>query len=229
MQENTASNRASDWVDQKSGAIINQPEASSQPYTNVRTSPSGANVIDFQANNNVLVNQSIDHPEFNFSTHLTAIVDTMGNDSQSLFSTQSNGISRDYQLSGGVSGEYRFRSQSNGIGPIISPVTDFKGAWRLFNSEGNWGTSTRNQWVDGVVVGTAAYSSEMVIDQQFKVGANRNEVRKIDGAMACLIITASVSQEIRELYEGWQAWNFGLVANLAVAHPYKTDGSIFGF
>lgn len=202
-------NSVSEWRGTKSATPMTNGTVSAQPQTNVRQTPNGVNALDFQANADALRNLAFTHPEFNFSVFIVALVDTSGNTSQSLVSTQSIGVSRDYQLTVGVTGEMRFASQVNNLGPNITPANDFIGEWHIFNSEGDWDSSLRTQYVDGVDEGNAAYTTQMNPDQELRFGANRNEVRKIDGPIAAVVITAAVDTATRQKYQGYLAWKYG--------------------
>jgi hypothetical protein len=51
----------------------------------------------------------------------------------------------------------------------------------------------------------------------------------IDGYIGEVVLVREITLATRQKLEGYLAWKWGLAANLPPDHPYRVDGSLFGF
>jgi len=92
------------------------------------------------------------------------------------------------------------------------------------------GAGVFDAYVDGYQrTTTNAYVTKIDTNQTFKLFANRNDVMHPEGAFAETIVVEDVTEATRQKIEGYLAWKWGLVTQLPNGHPYRWDGSEFGY
>lgn len=112
---------------------------------------------------------------------------------------------------------------------IAIPLTD--GIWHIIETQRS-GT-THNLVGDGgavsntqTVVSTATQTNAIGIGAQFFLTAQN----LINGEIGeVLILSKALSTNDRQRLEGYLAWKWGLEENLPIDHPYRFDGSLFGY
>lgn len=211
-------------IDDKSGnnRHMVQATAENQPTTGVRTL-NGLNVLDFDAANDKLLATAYPLPA---SGDLMMIgvfqPEDVVDNSDSLWSMNA---ANDFQFSaGGVSGpdflaELTVTNIGSGVtgdvahnGPsVYGNVFDFAGASELLI------------FIDGIgnTNNPGTYTTQLSSPQEFRLMANRNDSRRIGGAMAEIVLTEDVSIATRQRIEGYLADKWGTEANLANGHPYQ--------
>lgn len=113
--------------------------------------------------------------------------------------------------------------------PAVGPITT--GGQRIYG----FTTGPANQIVysDGTAVSTLAAVPAAVVEDSFPIGlGNRNAGTGfgLNGEMSEFVfVSGTLSDADRQKLEGYLAWKWGLAANLPPDHPYRVDGSLFGY
>jgi hypothetical protein len=95
---------------------------------------------------------------------------------------------------------------------------------------------TVETWLNGTQEGTdsGAGTANDITCKAFILGSHGSTDfsldRRFDGILGeTIVVHGTLTTQNRQLIEGYLAHKWGLTANLPIDHPYKTDGSIFGY
>jgi hypothetical protein len=91
-------------------------------------------------------------------------------------------------------------------------------------------TQTLRAWLygDNLTETSAPKTSLRTSTRYFTLGAQNGSA--IAGYLGeAIVFTSVISTEVRQKCEGYLAWKWGFVANLPTDHPYRWDGSLFGY
>jgi len=96
-------------------------------------------------------------------------------------------------------------------GPDIWTVTfDFDGG-------------VKKTYVNGIETSSGTYTAKVASSQIFRLFANRAPSAYIFGLFGEMVINEDCTVDCRQKIEGYLAWKWGMVANLPIGHPYKTN------
>lgn len=203
----------STWADKSgNGNDVTQGTGSNQPTTGADIG--GNNALDFDGGDhlNALYGKTLSAPNTIFVVHSY----------DSGFYFVSSGVGGDGKVNGMwvAGGKYSMWAgvQLDSTTSASTANTTHMGLFNGVNSEiyingelegtGNVGTQTPNSIGVGARAGSLGFNGRI------------GEV---------LVINSELSESDRQKVEGYLAWKWNNTANLPVGHPYKTDGSLFGY
>jgi hypothetical protein len=85
------------------------------------------------------------------------------------------------------------------------------------------------EWIDGALSHSFASAKYRDNASMILLGTRGDAVTRFRGLWGEFVITQGLSEGDRQKVEGYLAHKWGLTANLPVSHPYKTDGTTFGY
>jgi hypothetical protein len=216
-------------IDDKSGTEhLVQAVGSKQPTTGTRTI-NGLNVLDHDGDD-FLEKLSFTLPSSgDVAFFMVCEIDSVDNTFDSIFSV--NGTT-DFQLEARSPSQFLGALKSTGLGGGIINFVDgpYDGAGTIimcaiFDKT----NSLRYVFSNGAEQGSDVYTTKLSPTTILSAFTNRAADASPNGAMGEFIITSNVSAYSRQKIEGYLAWKWGSVESLPVDHPYKTDGSLFGY
>ena len=214
-----SSGAVSQWNDKSgNGVTASQATGSKQPETGTRTL-NGLNVIDFDR----ATSDNLDSTTIAMGNTTDAMCFVVGQ-----LDTSTNYEHFFYGTGGSLGigiliGDWRYYF-GGGAGVPATPDVDY--VPHVFSTCLSSGTDTE-MFLDGSSIHTATVS-ETVPDTVMTIGS-REDLYHTDGFIGEIIIAASCSDSDRQKIEGYLAWKWGLRYNLPDSHPYKYDGTLFGY
>jgi hypothetical protein len=218
-----AAGAVSQWND-KSGNDCHAVQASSisQPITNSRTL-NGLNVLDFDGSNDDMSMVAGPQPD-SAQTIMIAVVDLdspLKAEGQRLLNFQVGASSRwSLRLEDELLAQYT--NAASFTGPEIAITS---GA-RLIS--GYRDGTTVGVSVNGGVPVTDTSGGNATVDT-WKVGSYDSANDFLDGGFAEVVVLKSYTLETLQKLEGYLAWKWGIQTSLPLDHPYRFNGTLFGY
>ena len=216
------------WADKSGNGNDVTALTTDRPDTGTRQH-NGLNVIDFDGST-FLENISIAIPTSgDISIFQVTKIDVIDNTADGIFSM--NSATFDFQFDSGGATTFDGIVKRGGAVNAVSSNGPYHGPSTYLARFDQTNNSTVTAWYDGTEDGTTPYGAGEILStpQDLRIMANRTDAQRIDGWVGETIIIEDASAGVRRRVEGYLAWKWGLVSKLPSDHPYKENGSLFGF
>jgi hypothetical protein len=134
------------------------------------------------------------------------------------------GTAGDFGLSSGTAGTWNgnLAISGLGIGKALTGGPYTNTGYRVFNVNMNFGASTADAYVDGVIrTSGGTYTTKLDTPGAFHLSRNASGSKQFTGKFAEVIVCDDVTTETRQKVEGYLAWRWGIEAKLPTDHPYR--------
>lgn len=226
----STSNNVSTWTDKSStGAVFDSTNTVETGTQNIN----GKNAMYFGGSSYFESRFREVQTGNSYSIFVVAQIDAIDAGTDSLISLRGGGGGKSWQVDAapriGGSNSDTFAVRLGGTGSVTSKQfssVDAPGP-SIYAFVFNLATNTVEAFLDGLSLGTTAYSSSTwsgpSTNQRFLIAASRSRAEFIEGKVGELIATDSaISAMNRQKVEGYLAQKWGLKAKLPNNHPFKT-------
>lgn len=208
-----------DQLDDKSGNANHVTATLLQRPITATSTINGLNVLEYDGTS--LLEQSVFNlpASGNHSVFAVCTVNSVTSTFDSLWSCDA--ASLDYQFSSNSVLQFDGRLTIGGLPHVIMTGGPFVGP-SIFNTNFNFTDTFVNVYVDGTSKTiNSAYGTKLTTPVSFRICANRAGSVGIGSNFGECIVIEDVSDNMREIIEGYLAHKWGIASNLPAAHPYK--------
>jgi hypothetical protein len=220
--------------DDKSGNDYHVTQATDllQPKAGENTI-NGLTTINFDGEDDVLRNSSVDFA--NNGNHIMFVVasvqDITGVSSfNSMWSLGSGGAT--YQMDSQTDGSFQARIRATGFNGGQTSNQGSNGPHNgpsIYCVELDFDTNNAYLHVDGVLrANFSSYIFEFNASD-FKIGENRGTGSNLSCNIGEILVMDEADENTRQLIEGYLAWKWGIENKLQDEHPYRYNGTLFGY
>jgi hypothetical protein len=223
----------SQW-DDKSGNNyhVAQATAANQPAYGSRTL-NGKNVVDFSGGKILFSTAGVfaDNPDVMMAA-VNLYDANLAVDDRAL--QIGSGVGGAYAISGGSQG---YSSRYNNGNEVYGPTSLATPLMQVGTRPSGGDYAAAQMFINGTESAPTSSTSPTLVpnfNNGFSVGAGTSAAlgtisSSVDGYIGEVVLVREITLATRQIVEGYLAWKWGLAANLPPDHPYRVDGSLFGF
>ena len=207
-----------------STATATQGTGANQPSTGTRTI-NGLNVLNFVNDSFEAGGGNISIPNNQISIFAVIEYDGSSNLDAAFFDFRGpnpNATSRDISLKTTTLGQFDPRAEAPNMQNMDFATTNVTGPALIGITVDDLVSAAAYLNGNQEATATPTFNMNGAIDT-FRIMANLGNIRRMNGAIAEIVIIDNVETDTRQLIEGYLAHKWGLTANLPTDHPYKSS------